>query len=103
MVTGPIFDPDIEILCKDEEHANVLQKRAVEIPDSCYKIMVDELNGAPRILAFIIPQTAIKEAQLVEFLTSVDEIEQLTGFDFFWKLDDVLEECLESKPVTQLW
>ncbi len=46
---------------------------------------------------------ATRETQLVEFLMSVDKIEQLISSDFFWKIDDVSEECLESKLATQLW
>jgi hypothetical protein len=36
-------------------------------------------------------------------LTSIDEIEKLTGLDFFWALSDEAESRLESAVPAKLW
>ena len=38
-----------------------------------------------------------------EFLTSVDEIERLTGLDFLGKLPDQVENEIESLTASEVW
>jgi endonuclease G len=90
--TGPIFEGTIEAL-----------DSGVEIPDAFYKIIVDETGSTIRVLAFIIPQNVPAGAELGTFLTTVDEIETRTGFDFLWALDDATESVLESTAAAVVW
>ncbi len=97
--TGPIFDDDVDTLAS-----------GMEIPDAFYKIVVDEDDIVPyvRVLSFIIPQEVPAGADLASYLTSVDEVEQETGFDFLSKIPRFagyasLEEAMESEIPTQLW
>ena len=84
--TGPIFDDHIQHL-----------RSGVEVPDAFYRIFVDENpSGAPQVLAFIVPQTVRGDEPLDQFVTTVDDIEARTGFDFLPALKDALEERLES-------
>ena len=95
VMTGPIFDNDIETLTS-----------GVEIPDAFYKIVIREVNGLPRVLSFVIPQEAPAGANLSSYLTSVDAVEQDTGFDFLSNIPgftDDIEEAMESEIPTQLW
>ena len=93
IITGPIFDQHIELL-----------SRQVEIPDAFYKILIDEDQGKIRVLPFIFPQKVTGKEILNEYLTSVDEIERLTGLDFFTAMDDEYEKKLESYvPAKTLW
>ena len=71
-------------------------KNKIRIPDAFFKIILDEKNNKPRLMAFLIPQTAKKSARIEEYLVSVDRIEELTGIDFFSCLDDSLENQIES-------
>jgi len=93
--TGPIFDDVIETL-----------PSGVEIPDAFYKIVINEVNGLPRVLSFLIPQDVPPGTQLTAWLTSVDEIERMTGFDFFSNIPyftDQIEEAMECEVPTDLW
>ena len=45
IITGPVYDENREAL-----------KSGVEIPDAFFKIIVDEVSGNPRVLAFVIDQ-----------------------------------------------
>lgn len=93
VITGPIFDEHVELL-----------KKTVEIPDSFFKILVDEEKGKMRVLPFIIPQNVTGKEVLNDYLTSVDDIEKKTGLDFFAPLDDEYENKLESYiPEPTLW
>lgn len=94
ILTGPIFDDRREMLS---------EASAVEIPDEFYKILLDEDDGRIHMLAFRIPQTVSGREPLDQFLTSVDDIEQATGFDFFWALSDPLERHLEATHPQELW
>jgi len=92
VITGPIFDEQIERL-----------KSGVEVPDAFYKIVLDELNGRPRALAFIMPQTARPKDTPQQYLTTVDAVEQATGLDFFVTLPDDIEEQMESAWSGRMW
>jgi len=92
VVTGPIFDNERETL-----------PSGVDIPDACYKIIADEINGQLRLIAFIIPQDVQSRAPLESFLVSVDAVESATGIDFFCGLNDELENRLEAVVADRLW
>lgn len=64
---------------------------------------MDELDGAARLLAWKMPQTAGDGARLSSYVVSVDEIEAATGLDLLSLLDDVAEEALESVKASRMW
>ena len=92
VITGPVFDKDIETL-----------DSGVEIPDAFFKIVIDEVDGKPRALSFVIPQDPGENPSLEIYLASVNMVEILTGFDFFWTLDDGTESTMEAKTPTEIW
>lgn len=95
VVTGPLFDAKVERL------ATSLQ---VEIPDAFYRIMAvpaEANGGTPLLYAFIVPQAVAGSEGFDTFLTSVDEVERLSGFDFFTELPDELEQRLEREAMAQ--
>ncbi|MGI2325613.1 MULTISPECIES: DNA/RNA non-specific endonuclease [Methylococcus] len=95
VVTGPLFDARTERL-----------KSAfrVEIPDAFFRIYAaPTASGAPRLLAFIVPQDAPANAPLDRFLASVDTVEALSGLDFFHELEDAAEADLEAEIASQPW
>lgn len=92
MVTGPIFDDD----------RTWLPHTVVEIPDAFYKIVLDEENGSPRVLAFILKQKDTS-TDFTGYLTTVDTVEARTKLDFFSELPDDREAALESARATALW
>lgn len=95
------------------------RERKVAIPDAVYKIIIKEsVNNSLDVLAFLYPQLgpgyhgSSKEYRHERFLTSVDEIEKLTGLDFFIDLgtkpnnktqESVLEKKLERDVAQKLW
>ncbi len=89
VITGPVFDWKMERLSSAFR---------VEIPDSFYKIYAIPNNDSSkiRLLAFLIPQSVRGNEPLIQYLTTVDQVEVKTGLDFFADLDDSIEAKLEA-------
>lgn len=91
VVTGPILnDPDLE----------QIGPNCVTVPKRFYKAVY-----APAIhqtIAFVIPHQE-SNAPLSSFAISVDELESITGLDFFPQLPDDEEESMESDLCTTCW
>ncbi len=92
VVTGPVFAGDVKKL-----------PNGVDVPSAFYRIILDEENGQPRVLAFIAPQTATGHEPLIQFLTSVREIERQTGLDFFAELPKEVQDRFETLRAERLW
>ena len=92
IITGPVYDEKKETL--DSE---------VEIPDAFFKIIIDEVSGKPRVLAFLIDQDVTGSERFSQFLASVDFIEGVTGLDFLAGLEDSLEDKIEERKVGRIW
>jgi len=77
--------------------------------DTLFKIVIKDsgVQGRPDVLAFIYPQIGpgytIKPYNHERFLTSVDEIEQLTGLDFLTTLADDVEKEIEKNVARAIW
>lgn len=74
----------------------------VAVPNYFYKIIATKTNGKLKIIAFLLPHKN-SEKSLYSFTASVDEIEKLTGIDFFPKLEDSLENRLEKNSDYKDW
>ena len=92
VVTGPVFAGDVKKL-----------PNGVDVPTAFYRIILDEENGAPRVLAFVAPQTVTGQEPLAQFLTSVREIERQTGLDFYPELPKEVQDGLETVKAGRLW
>ncbi|KPV93912.1 Nuclease precursor [Pseudoalteromonas sp. P1-9] len=104
IVTGPIYIDGIAsgYIGEDDEFK-------VSIPDALYKIVVKENKKSPTpdVLAFIYPQVGAgyysKHYDHKRYLTSVDEIELLTGLNFLSTLPDDVENHLEKLRAEKIW
>jgi endonuclease G len=92
VVTGPLFAGDVKKL-----------PNGVDVPTEFYRIILDEENGQPRVLAFIAPQTVTGNEPLAQFLTTVREIERQTGLDFYPDLPKEAQDGLETVKAERLW
>ena len=69
------------------------QKNKVSVPKLFYKIIYDDKNK--KMTAYLMPNKKVEPFK--NYRVTVDLIEILTGIDFYYELDDILEEKLESK------
>ena len=72
----------------------------VSIPKLFYKIIY--VPSEKKMIGFLMPNIKIKTG-LNNFVKSVDEIEEITGIDFFYNLPDADENFLESNVVLSDW
>jgi endonuclease G len=62
--------------------------------------------GTLHVAAFIMEQTVPRTSPVLNYLTTVDEVEKRAGLDFFWQLPSPDQDTLESvKPLpwVQTW
>lgn len=74
----------------------------VSVPNSFYKVIYDQSNSNPKMIAFLIPHEDTNKT-LKHFTVPVDVIESITGIDFFPKLEDTIERRLEAANQTDRW
>ena len=93
VITGPIYREPVHRL-----------PAGIAIPHAFFKIAAEISNhNELRVIAFIIPQHAQENDDMRRYLVTVDEVETLTGLDFFHLLDDSIEAPLESSRRERLW
>ena len=83
LVTGPIVHADAETIGNNE----------IPVASHFYKIVYDA--EAEKAVAYLLPHLESIE-NFEKFAVSVDQVEQITGLDFFSSLPDSLEERMES-------
>lgn len=72
----------------------------VAVPNYYYKIAYSEQKES--MIGFLLPNASSSDS-LGSFIVPVDSIEQLTGIDFFYQLEDDLEQSLESNVTFSDW
>ncbi len=92
VVTGGVLRSNLKTIGK--EH--------VAVPDYFYKVLLDESDGAYKMIGFLVPAVDSNKP-LYEFVVPVDEIEKMTGIDFYPKLEDKIENELEKKSDYKGW
>lgn len=74
----------------------------VAVPDAFYKVLLCKINGQWQALGFVFDNKP-GHKKLVTYGRTVDEIEELTGIDFFPALDDEIENAIEAKTDFSAW
>lgn len=92
VITGGILEPGLKTIGTEK----------VAVPNYFYKIILDYHKPEIKAIAFLIPHKNSERA-LYQFVTSIDQIEKLTGIDFFPELPDDLENELEKSSSYTNW
>ncbi len=93
IIMGPILEPNLKKIGANQ----------VSVPQRYFKIVCEyKPSSEPKLLAFLMPN---RESYLSpeNYTVTVDEIEALTGIDFFPSLEDGLEEKIESQITHAAW
>lgn len=75
----------------------------INIPTAFYQIVVARQADRVRAFAVVMPQRISRRARPRITLATIDEVEQLSGFDFLSALPDAEETTLEAGRPTRLW
>lgn len=92
IVCGPVF--------MNQEHETIGVTH-VYVPEAFFKVVLC-LNEKPKGIGFIVRNTdGVKKRDL--YYNSIDQVERITGIDFFPALPDELEDSIESVVDMKLW
>jgi len=72
----------------------------VTVPNFYYKVIYAPNQG--EMIAFVMPNAKI-DHELKEYAVAVDEVERLTGIDFFAGMEDKMETRLEGNVAVTKW
>ena len=92
VVTGPILNDSLK---KIERGVN-----KVSIPKKFFKIALDYKHK--KAIAFILPNSQLS-SPIISYTHCIDEVENITGIDFFANINDSLEETLEKQNIPKDW
>lgn len=92
IVAGPIFYDEVR---------RSFGKNKIGIPDAFFKVVLS-VNGTPKAIGFIYSNDGTSQS-MAKSARSVDEVEEITGFDFFYNLPDSIEDDIESQNNLKDW
>lgn len=85
-----------------ENRNGTLGANEVVIPDAFYKVLLVCINGQYEGIGFYFENVA-GHRPLTTYAMTIDEIEALTGIDFFFSLPDKIEDDVENKINQEIW
>ena len=91
IITGPILKKGLPTIGRMNK---------IAIPEKFYKIIYDP--ATEEAIAFLFPNEGSVEL-VKSFTISIDELEAMTGIDFFAKLPDSLEQKIEANNNIEDW
>lgn len=74
----------------------------VRVPGAFFKVLVAPYLEQPRGIAFVYPNMSAP-GNMQNYVMTIDDVEKLTGFDFFYNLPDDVENEVESKASFAEW
>lgn len=86
IIAGPVYDAS-------DRHA--VGPIGVRVPSAFFKILLAPYAEQPRAIAFVYPNMSAP-GNMQQYATTVDAVEELTGYDFFAALPDDVEQAVES-------
>ena len=92
VVCGPIVSDDYKTIGYNE----------VVVPSAFFKVLLQEENGGIYTIGFIYENVAGRRPMSTYAMT-VDEVETITGIDFFPYLPDEIENRVESEVDFSKW
>lgn len=93
IVCGPIFPAQPKLFGK---------RHKISVPEAFFKVVLSLKEGEEKALGFYYTNDDSPQ-QMEDAVRSVDEIEQMTGIDFFSNLPDAQEDRLEAMTDLNAW
>ena len=93
IVSGPIYDSS------DKE---TIGQNKVRVPSAFFKVLLAPYAEPMRAIGFVYPNMKC-EGNMQAYAVSVDDVEKMTGLDFFGELPDEIENDIESVVSFKEW
>lgn len=81
---------------------NQIGKIGVRVPGGFYKVVLAPFSNPARAIGFIFPNRKCS-GKISEYAMSIDDVEQITGLDFFRALPDDEENEIEARCNYEIW
>jgi endonuclease G len=94
VVCGPVY--------KSTKPKKLGKEHKISVPDGFYKVVLSMREGKEKAIGFYYENRSGKQ-EMKYTATSVDEIEALTGINFFVNVPDKLEDKIEATYSLKLW
>lgn len=95
VVTGPVLE-------KPAEEYESIGENKVSVPEYYYKVLISPDGDSAKGIGFILPNAKCPDT-FWDYAVSIDEVERRTGLDFFYLMDNYLEDRLESSAALESW
>ena len=92
IIAGPIYQPS------DKNYIG----SGVRVPSAFYKVIIAPYLDEPRGIGFIYPNMS-SPGNMKDYSMTIDEVEKITGIDFFPNLPDEIENKIESVASFNEW
>ena len=93
IVCGPIYF--------NQKHKTI-GKNKIQVPEAFFKVVL-RLKDEPKAIGFICRNASAKGRKKTDYVNSVDEVERITGMDFFSQLSDDIEQQIEGQADIKDW
>lgn len=93
IVTGPILHNALPMIGK---------KNNVSVPEDYFKVIIRQNGSGYEGIGFVM-NVDVPYNELKAYVTTINEVEKLSGFDFFQFLDEKIEETVEGKVEVSNW
>lgn len=94
IVCGPVY--------KGKRHEQIGINHAINVPEGFFKAVLSLRKGHQKAIGFYYDNSTQRQS-MAKAAMSVDDLEKLTGIDFFYQLDDKTETTLESSYAIEDW
>lgn len=93
IVAGPIYE---------KSDTKRIGESRVRVPGAFFKVIVAPYADNPRGIGFVFPNMS-SPGSMENYVTTIDDVEKLTGLDFFYNLPDDIEDKVESTASFREW
>jgi endonuclease G len=104
IVCGPLYSSKggrYKVGSSREPQQKTIGRNKVWVPDAFFKVVLCR-QGRPKAIGFVYRNEGVKQLK-TEAVRTVDEVEALTGIDFFPALDDEMENRVEASANLSDW
>lgn len=95
IVCGPVFD-------RRRKAKTIGRELRISVPTGFFKVVLSTRRGAEKAIGFFYTNRSGRQT-MEQAAMSVDDVERMTGIDFFPGLNDALEKRVEAKADLRAW
>lgn len=92
---GPVYDSGRKVRTIGQDHK-------VRVPDGFFKVVLSLRKGEEKAIGFYYANND-KTQTMESAAMTVDEVERLTGYDFFYQVDKAVEKRVEAQYNLRAW